>query len=121
MRARRKKQASRMKLDLSTAIAEGPTEMLMMPVTTLETKKAPPRILLRPTSPSLEPVKEIMLEKTSEAPFPSERRETPWWERVLGFWRGSQERDRSSQRRCCRGDRRGERARGGERRKQGLS
>ena len=66
-----------MKLDLSTAMAEGPTEMLMMPVTTLETKKAPPRILLRPTSPSLEPVKEIMLEKTSEAPFPSERRATP--------------------------------------------
>lgn len=51
--------------------------MLMTPTTMLDTKKAPPNTLFRPTSPSPDLVKETMLAKTSGAPFPSERRVTP--------------------------------------------
>lgn len=51
--------------------------MLMTPTTALETKKAPPRTLFRPTSASPDLVKEMMLAKTSGAPLPRERRVMP--------------------------------------------
>lgn len=49
----------------------------MTPTTVLDTKKAPPRTLLRPISPLPDLVKETIEAKTSGAPFPSERRVTP--------------------------------------------
>lgn len=76
-RENRKKQTSLMKLHLSTEIWRGLVNKLMTPTTTLDTKKAPPKILFRPTSPLLDLVKETILAKTSGAPLPSERRVTP--------------------------------------------
>ena len=49
----------------------------MTPTTILDTKNAPPKILLSPTSPSSERVNETMPEKTSVAPFPRGRRVVP--------------------------------------------
>ena len=40
-------------------------------------KKAPPKILFRPTPALPDLVNETILAKTSEAPFPNERRVTP--------------------------------------------
>jgi len=52
--------------------------MLIIPTTTLETKKAPPKTQLRPTRfVVVAPVKDTMLENTSGAPLPRERRVTP--------------------------------------------
>ncbi|KAL5708693.1 hypothetical protein ACHQM5_019459 [Ranunculus cassubicifolius] len=42
-----------------------------------ETKKTPPKTLLRPTPPVPSPIKETKLENTSFAPLPKERRVTP--------------------------------------------
>lgn len=63
-----------MKLALSTWTCFELTRMLMIPKTALDTKKAPPRMLLRPTSPLLVPVEETTLAKKSGAPFPRERK-----------------------------------------------
>lgn len=73
---KRKKRRFLMKLDLSTAISFELIRMLMIPKTALDTKKAPPRMLLRPTL-LLDPVKETTLAKKSGAPLPRERRVTP--------------------------------------------
>ncbi|KAF4389859.1 hypothetical protein G4B88_024140 [Cannabis sativa] len=49
----------------------------MIPTTIQVTKTAPPKTLLRPTSPASFPTNEAMLANTSGAPFPSGSRETP--------------------------------------------
>ncbi|KAK9157631.1 hypothetical protein Scep_004205 [Stephania cephalantha] len=51
--------------------------MLIIPTTTVDTNRAPPNTLLRPTSPVPALVKETRLENTSGAPLPRERRVTP--------------------------------------------
>lgn len=76
-REKRKKMTSLIKLALSTEICWGLIEMLIIPTTIVDTKKAPPRILLRPTAPLPDLVKETIEANTSGAPFPSERRVTP--------------------------------------------
>lgn len=65
------------KLDLLIFLPCLLTEMFIIPTTTLDTKNSPPNMLFRPISlvPSLE--KEIILERTSGAPFPRERRVIP--------------------------------------------
>lgn len=72
-----KKRTSLTKLDLSIETLFGHTQMLMIPTTTVETKNAPPRMLLRPTSLVFSPMKETMLANKSGAPFPRERRVAP--------------------------------------------
>ena len=76
-REKRKKMTSLMKLALPIAISFEVTRKLMTPKTALETKNAPPRMLLRPTAPSLDLVKETTLAKKSGAPFPRESKVTP--------------------------------------------
>lgn len=68
---------SLMKLHLSIETSQGPMQMLMVPTTTHDTKKAPPKMLLRPMTLVPVPMKETMLEKTSGAPLPKERSVTP--------------------------------------------
>lgn len=69
--------ASLMKLALSTATSLELTRILMIPKTAVETKNAPPKMLLRPTAPLFELVKETTLAKKSGAPFPKESNVTP--------------------------------------------
>lgn len=76
-RENKKKRTSLMKLGLSTENSLRLVNILITPTTILETKKAPPRTLFRPTSPSSDRVKETILEKTSDAPLPRARRVTP--------------------------------------------
>lgn len=59
-------------------VRELPIVRPITPTTTVVTKRAPPRTLLSPTSPTPDPaVKETILEKKSGAPFPNERSVTP--------------------------------------------
>jgi len=74
---KRKKMTSLMKLALSIAVSFALTRKLMTPRTALDTKNAPPRMLLRPTAPSLDLVKDTTLAKKSGAPFPRESKVTP--------------------------------------------
>jgi hypothetical protein len=76
-REKRKNRTSLIKLGLSTEIWCGLIKILITPTTILETKKAPPKTLLRPTAPLPDLVKETIEAKTSGAPFPNERRVTP--------------------------------------------
>ncbi|KAL2502231.1 uncharacterized protein Fot_36079 [Forsythia ovata] len=76
-RAKRKKRTSLMKLGSSTVIRREDTDILTTPTTKHDMKMAPPNTPLRPTSPSPDRVKEIILAKTSLAPFPSGRSVVP--------------------------------------------
>lgn len=52
--------------------------MLMVPTTTVETNKAPPKIQLMPTKfVDVDAENETMVENTSGAPLPKERSVTP--------------------------------------------
>ena len=72
-----RKKRSRRKHDLSRTVEE--EETAMTPATAVETKKAPPRTALRPTSSSARPAaaNETALEKRSGMPLPSARRVAP--------------------------------------------
>lgn len=77
-REKRRKRTSRMKLGLSTTTIffRYAINRLRTPTTTVEMKIDPPRILLRPISPS-SVVKAITLEKTSVEPFPNGSKVVP--------------------------------------------
>lgn len=77
---KRRNTTSRMKLGLSTMtiLRRYVINRLRTPTTTVETKIAPPNMLLSPISPpSVDVVKAIMLEKTSVDPFPNGSKVVP--------------------------------------------